>query len=256
MKKQLLKFTNIDLLYKFGVYKISFKNNRKFYIGSTQAGKTSSKKSDKGFYNRWSKHIWMLENNTHPNPYLQNAFNKYGIENLEFSILEICQNVIEREQYYLDNLKPYDRSIGYNIQNTVSKVICCPSVNRKPVIEYSLEGNLIKIWSSTKEASDAFKVSSTSIHYVLKGKNDTACNRLWKYYTENYKQKIKPFVKVNKTCKKVYMYSKELKFLKEFKSVKEASNYIKGSSGTMSHNINHKKGKYKGFIFRYSKLKI
>lgn len=48
---------------------------------------------------------------------LQNAINKYGIDNFEISILEKCpiERLDEREQYWIDYYKSYQRENGYNI---------------------------------------------------------------------------------------------------------------------------------------------
>lgn len=43
---------------------------------------------------------------------------KYGFENFDFSILETVADktkLLEREQVWLDELKPFDKSIGYNL---------------------------------------------------------------------------------------------------------------------------------------------
>lgn len=81
-----------ELLYT-GVYKIININNNKFYIGSC---------SSKTFlYERLIHHKRDLLNNRHCNTYLQNSFNKYGIDVFYFEILEKCEPelCIEREQY-------------------------------------------------------------------------------------------------------------------------------------------------------------
>lgn len=81
-----------------GVYKILNIVNNKFYIGS----------SSKSIENRWNIHRWHLRLNNHHNSKLQNSWNKYGEQVFEFSILELClkENCIEREQYFIDSLKP------------------------------------------------------------------------------------------------------------------------------------------------------
>ena len=90
-----------------GVYVIKNIVTNKLYIGSTISG----------FRKRILEHIYELLKNKHHSNYLQNSFNKYGIENFEFSILEECtrESIIEREQYYLDKYKTYIRKYGYNI---------------------------------------------------------------------------------------------------------------------------------------------
>lgn len=94
-----------------GVYKITNKVNGKFYIGSSNDIKY-----------RWSQHKTQLKKRTHGNPYLQNAWNKYGENNFIFEIIEICSPNIqfEREQYYLNTLKPFEE-YGYNIVRQISK---------------------------------------------------------------------------------------------------------------------------------------
>jgi group I intron endonuclease len=89
-----------------GIYKITNIINNKFYIGSA-----------KNIVNRWYLHKIALENGK-GNRYFQNAWNKYGINSFKLDIIELVQDeslLLEREQFYLDLLKPYDRNIGYNI---------------------------------------------------------------------------------------------------------------------------------------------
>ena len=82
-----------------GIYKITNLINGKFYIGSSVRLKT-----------RLCKHLGMLNRNEHPNGRLQNSYNKYD-SNFSFEIIEnILEKdllyVLEREQYYIDYLKP------------------------------------------------------------------------------------------------------------------------------------------------------
>jgi group I intron endonuclease len=84
-----------------GIYKIINIKNNKFYIGSC---------SSKSFlYERLKHHQQDLLNNKHCNKYLQNSFNKYSIEYFYFEIIEKCNSdiCIEREQYWIDLLKPH-----------------------------------------------------------------------------------------------------------------------------------------------------
>ena len=75
-----------------GIYKLTI--NNKFYIGSA-----------KNIGIRLSKHLLDLERNLHHSIYLQRAWNKY--QNINIEIIEICDNIIEREQYYIDILQPH-----------------------------------------------------------------------------------------------------------------------------------------------------
>ena len=89
-----------------GIYKIVNKVNQKFYLGSTQ-----------NFHIRKLSHFASLRRKRHHSIHLQRAFDKYGEENFEFTIVEECENTLEREQELLDSL---DLSLCYNISGTAS----------------------------------------------------------------------------------------------------------------------------------------
>lgn len=80
------------------IYKLTSPSG-KFYIGSTTVG----------LKERVSVHYSQLKHNKHPNFILQAVWDKYG--ELEESIIEEfeyeeLQEVIKKEQHYLDNLQP------------------------------------------------------------------------------------------------------------------------------------------------------
>ena len=82
--------------------------NGKCYVGSAIS-----------IENRCYFHKNKLNRNIHSNKYLQDAWNKYGSKNFEFSVLEYVEDktkLLEREQFWLDNSQCYDRLVGYNIR--------------------------------------------------------------------------------------------------------------------------------------------
>ena len=78
-----------------GVYKITNIITGEFYIGSS-----------KDIKSRWAKHkcpsMWKL----HPNVKLYKSMAKYGLDNFIFEVLEETADLKEREQYYIEQLKP------------------------------------------------------------------------------------------------------------------------------------------------------
>lgn len=94
---------------KSGIYKITNTVTNKFYIGST-------KDIDK----RWYDHKRELSLNIHINPKLQHSWNHHGQDKFLFEMIEEVgeDKLIEREQHYLDTLKPYERNVGYNISSS------------------------------------------------------------------------------------------------------------------------------------------
>src|ERR1700741_5133770 len=87
---------------KSGVYAIECSANGKRYIGSSV-----------GAHNRWYQHRRLLRKGKHTSPYLQHAFNFYGVGAFRFCLIEKCQrDLLEiREQYHINTLKPASKSI-------------------------------------------------------------------------------------------------------------------------------------------------
>lgn len=87
----------ITLTYKSGVYKLINKATGDFYIGS-------SKKLEQ----RVRHHFYLLKRGRHCNKFLQSSFDKNGIENFTSEVLEWTDQskLLEREQYWIDTLKP------------------------------------------------------------------------------------------------------------------------------------------------------
>ena len=89
-----------------GIYKIENSVNGKVYIG----------KSIDILNKRWPSHKNLLNNGTHDNRHLQNAWNKYGEDNFKFSIIfECCIDELNKyEIYYINLYKSYLPEYGYN----------------------------------------------------------------------------------------------------------------------------------------------
>lgn len=100
-----------------GIYSITNIANNKLYIGSS-----------KNIYKRWKEHRNMLKKNEHHSKHLQAAWNKYGEESFIFNILEECNNedLLAREQYYMDLYCSYDGYYGYNESEFAGKPTMTP----------------------------------------------------------------------------------------------------------------------------------
>ena len=92
----------------WGIYLIINKVNGKMYVGiSKNLGK------------RWKDHKWNLLNDMgKPNQHLQNAVNKYGIENFEFFVIvehyEDYKKLGDLEQYFIAKWQLDNPKYGYN----------------------------------------------------------------------------------------------------------------------------------------------
>ena len=101
------------LRFKSGVYMFINMVSGKRYIGSSV-----------DIYNRIHEHVHNLNNNKAHNKHLQASWNKYGEDAFHYGILEYCKEDVqfEREQYYIDLIKPeYNLTLNV-VANTGHKV--------------------------------------------------------------------------------------------------------------------------------------
>lgn len=129
-----------------GIYKITNTKNGKFYIGSAR----------KSFISRFNTHKSNLKHNKHKNTHLQNSYNKYGLDVFEFEILEYCseeRNILSREQYYIDTLKP-----TYNITTNVRQPRLGKSHTQATKRLLSEKGKGRKAWNKGLTFSEETKI--------------------------------------------------------------------------------------------------
>ncbi|MEG1565405.1 MAG: GIY-YIG nuclease family protein [Bacilli bacterium] len=94
-----------------GIYEICNLKNGNRYIGQSV-----------NVARRLDTHQKELFSNSHCNKHLQSAFNKYGIENFAFRIIETCDNVndedlMKREQYWIDYYGGVNSNQNYNLRD-------------------------------------------------------------------------------------------------------------------------------------------
>ena len=77
---------------KGGIYQIKCLKTGKFYIGSTN-----------WFARRFCQHKSDLNKNKHKNTYFQNIYNKRGLDNLEFKIIEILKDTSKKNLIKVEN---------------------------------------------------------------------------------------------------------------------------------------------------------
>jgi len=82
-----------------GIYKIESNiKPERIYVGSAVDIK-----------HRWGVHLYDLRKGKHGSKKLQNHYNKYGLEDLRFSVLLGCnkEELIRNEQFFIDSYNPY-----------------------------------------------------------------------------------------------------------------------------------------------------
>jgi hypothetical protein len=152
---------------KSGIYKITNTANNKIYIGSS-----------KNIIKRKNKHFLELSSNRHCNKKLQNSFNKYKRDKFTFEIIEECdiKILIEREQFYIDLLKPQ-----FNIRlKAESNAGLKLSEEHKKIIS---------------EANKGKKLSKETIKKIIKTRKENGFK-----FTEESRKKMSESRKGNKNC--------------------------------------------------------
>ena len=213
-----------------GIYIITNSINGKRYIGSSNC-----------IRKRLWKHRSLLRHNKHENPYLQNAWNKYGEDNFTYSVLEECeiQVLLEREQYYIDTLTPeynIDISTTHEKLNpeTIEKIkqtrkakLTTGEINLswKSIHQYDLKGNYIKSFKSIKDAASEVGINVCTIDRFLNGKFKQGGGYLWSLEKV---ESMPPYVKkkrVSKSKKRIRVYNDQEDYI--FAGAKECAEYFK-----------------------------
>jgi len=160
---------------KSGVYKIICKS--KVYIGSSI-----------NIDFRLNEHKRLLKNNKHYNKLFQRAYNKYGLINFKFEVIEIVDDpnknkLIEREQYYLNTLlfaqefiKGEDNRfevLGFNIRATADS-----NLGSKRSIEVNKKSLETRINNGKLKHTEESKKNMSLIQLKRVKKNCPFCNLL------------------------------------------------------------------------------
>ena len=213
---------------KKGVYKISYNDSNRIYIGSTT----------QSFYLRWIQHMWEFKNNCHKNKKLVNVVNKYGVKSLSFEIVEIIKEenkVLEREQYYIDLYDAYKVGLNcspsaYNSQGCKRSEDTLIKNFYNVVSQYSKEGKHIKTYKSLKEAAKKTKTDYITLSNACNEKTRLANGYQWR--KGDNKKDITPVKSKGETT--IYQYNNEGVLIKKWNSLKEAADYFKRPRNSFS----------------------
>ena len=167
---------------KCGIYMIRNKTNEKIYIGQSI-----------NIDSRLEGHKRNLNNHKHDSRHLQFAWDKYGAENFEFTIILECpkEKLNEMEQYYILCYESYIPTFGYN---TSLGGLSCPRTQEvKQKISQSVKGEKNGFYGKTHSDEQKAKWSEQR-----SGKNAPAYGRTGekhpfygKHHTEEAKEKMR-----------------------------------------------------------------
>lgn len=145
-----------------GIYMIQNKVNNKIYIGQAV-----------DIERRWESHKYYLRGNYNsPNKHLQRAWNKYGEDNFEFTIICECDEsqLNTMEEYYIFELMTYDLDFGYNKSYGGSSGRPTEETRRK--ISESNKGKIVSE-ETRKKNSEAHKGKCIGENHPMYGRHHT-----------------------------------------------------------------------------------
>lgn len=183
---------------KPGVYRITNIVTGRVYIGSSI---DPSK--------RISKHLSELKFNRHTNKRLQTDFNELGIKSFTYDLIEVCDNILDREKHHqllvgIDNLYN-DKIAGEYINEELRNIYSNTSKETHKTIEYRNKMSKLKTKyrvAMLKLTSDGWVIVETFnsandvvltypdykpnvIRTVCKGNKASYKARLWRYIDED-----------------------------------------------------------------------
>jgi group I intron endonuclease len=161
-----------------GIYEIRNMHNGHIYIGSAV-----------NVERRWGDHKKCLNRGTHHSGHLQNAWNKYGADAFEFTVIELCfpWALIMREQHFMDTLCP-----EYNIcpiaGNTLGRR---HTEETRAKLSAALKGNSRKKGKiMSEDVRRKISESKTGKTFTEERKRNMSEARKGKPHSEEHRQKI------------------------------------------------------------------
>lgn len=223
------------------IYKIENMITHEIYIGQTS--------NSKGFDGRYSfsgkdidrVYAYLKGNknrNERHNQHLRRSIEKYGFDAFMvdkiFDVASTREELNEKEMYYIDKFDSFKHGYNqtYGGDNFPRGEYC---KNSKRVCQISLDGKLIKIWSSATEATNELKLSLSSVSNVCNGKkrrkggdvSKTAGGYVWVFEKDydSYKDYSvnRPRQNMGHGAKAVLLLSDDGDIIKEYYSINDAS---------------------------------
>lgn len=170
---------------------------------------------------------------------LSKAASSIENNNLTSTKRAIMNNCLNKTNSSFGFYWSYTNSFNYNTSNT------------RKIVQYSINGEFIKIYDSITEAQKELKCNTIS--QALR-KNYCAAGYQWRYYNNNINN-IEPikFIYNKNDLLSINMFDKFGKFIEEFNSINECINkYPNLNSSQINRVLNGKIKSHKGYIFKYS----
>lgn len=130
----------------------------------------------------------------------------------------------------------------------ISKIIEAQSI---PVAQYSLDGSLIQIWKSAREAARSLDCSANSITQCCKKRLQTANRFIWRYVDKNLIDDVIDASFLSDCYKVINQYTKNGQFVKTWGRQIDIVNKLGISSSHLNACLKGKRKSTGGFVWKY-----
>lgn len=237
-----------------GIYKITSPTKR-VYIGQS----VNIEKRKKEYFSQI---------NCKDQPKLYRSLVKYGFCNHIFEVVEECEieELNVKERYWQEYYNVLEEGLNCRLTGTGDKSgkMSKHSVQKmsqnsgKPIVQYTVEGVLVKEWSSSKEAGCALNIHYENISACCRQKINSAGGFIWRFRTALPEVEIQigkvGYASTSEKLKKtIVQYDRNGKYVREWKSLTEVTTALGIRQGDISNCIKGRQKTAKGFIWKYKK---